>query len=281
MRPIRDVHERSCSSVGGCRRLAALVAGMYWVGLAILTHLPNMHLIPPAAEPTVWQLDKAGHVVLFGLLALLLARALPGGGRGAALLAVVVAAAYVPLDEYTQQWAAEREFSLADMVAGWIGIVGVYVVLATESRGCDSRGWVTTAARFCWIVVTPALLLLATLPAADPIVARLFSSIRPTGIRVDKVAHFVVAIVLTWLLAAGRPAGRSRPRLGALLTVVIMGVSAPVVEVVQRYTGRGFEVADVFAHELGLLAALVGWALWLAVWRSWGRAERVGQGLGG
>jgi len=72
--------------------------------------------------------------------------------------------------------------------------------------------------------------------------------------------HLMLGAALTWLLALAAVAGIKRPRAGAAITVLAMCASAPLLEYVQRRTGRGSEVGDVAAHMTGVLVALGVWA---------------------
>ena len=101
----------------------ALVA--YLVPITVLTHWPRFGIGGAGA------VDKFVHFVAFGALAWLAMHAAP---RGRALFAWLAAAAWVYLDEITQ--ALEilgRTFSLADMVAGWIGVAMAGAIYWTRS----------------------------------------------------------------------------------------------------------------------------------------------------
>ena len=75
--------------------------------------------------------DKFVHFVAFGALAWLAMHAAP---RGRALFAWLAAAAWVYLDEITQVLEIlGRTFSLADMVAGWIGVAMAGAIYWTRS----------------------------------------------------------------------------------------------------------------------------------------------------
>ena len=102
----------------------ALVA--YLVPITVLTHWPRFGIAGAG------MVDKFVHFVAFGALAWLAMHAAP---RGRALFAWIAAAAWVYVDEVTQ--ALEilgRTFSLADMVAGWIGVAMAGAIYWTRSR---------------------------------------------------------------------------------------------------------------------------------------------------
>ena len=101
----------------------ALVA--YLVPITVLTHWPRFGIGGAGA------VDKFVHFVAFGALAWIAMHAAP---RGRAFFAWLAAAAWVYLDEITQ--ALEilgRTFSLADMVAGWIGVAMAGAIYWTRS----------------------------------------------------------------------------------------------------------------------------------------------------
>ncbi len=77
----------------------------------------------------------------------------------------------------------------------------------------------------------------------------------------DKDMHRVLGAALTLGLALARPLGLRRPRASATITLLLAGLSAPLMEVVQHHTGRGMDVHDVAAHMQGLLVGLGVWAI--------------------
>lgn len=109
----------------GGNRARWLLAG-YWVSLAVATHWPRLVVEGPPGLP----LDKLAHALTFGLLAGLLRAALP---RGRWWLACLIAAIYVPIDEFTQTWF-ERTFDPGDMIAGLTGVVVVSLFLIPARR---------------------------------------------------------------------------------------------------------------------------------------------------
>jgi len=102
------------------------VAAIYWIGLAVATHWPRLVIEGPPGLP----LDKLMHAGAFGLLAGLLRAALP---RGRWWLAALLAAAYVPVDEFTQTFF-HRTFDPGDMVAGLVGVAAVSLFLVPARR---------------------------------------------------------------------------------------------------------------------------------------------------
>ena len=83
--------------------------------VTVLTHLPTVSPLGPEHVPP----DKLIHFLAFGALALLFERArwLPS------VLAIVIMAAWLPIDEWTQGLVSpNRQSELADVVGGWLGV---------------------------------------------------------------------------------------------------------------------------------------------------------------
>ena len=72
--------------------------------------------------------DKAGHFILYGILALLvdltLFRAFPlQSPKRIALINGLVLALFIGLEEFSQQYFAERTFSYRDLIASYLGVI--------------------------------------------------------------------------------------------------------------------------------------------------------------
>ena len=72
--------------------------------------------------------DKAGHFILYGILALFinltLFRSLPLLSRKrVALISGLVLALLIGLEEFSQQYFSNRTFSLSDLAASYIGLI--------------------------------------------------------------------------------------------------------------------------------------------------------------
>lgn len=72
--------------------------------------------------------DKVGHFILYGILALLinltLFRSLPSTSRKQiALTSGLILALFIGLEEFSQQFFADRTFSLMDLGASYLGLV--------------------------------------------------------------------------------------------------------------------------------------------------------------
>lgn len=91
----------------------------------------------PEEPPSFWfpGLDKIVHAGLFAVLALLLFRALAGGGKTrAAALAAVISGVYGATDEWHQSFNASRSVEMldffADCIGGLLGAVSGYWLAA-------------------------------------------------------------------------------------------------------------------------------------------------------
>lgn len=235
--------------------------GVYWVLLAVGTHLPNTPV--PLDLPALIQIDKVIHFVAFaGLMALVLL-ALPRGeawrelGRPFAVLAVL---GYALIDEHTQQWVG-RTVDRGDLIANAMGVLAAYLWFAAPSGLTRWPGWLVTAARVLWLAIVPASVMLAVTPQASDLMHRLIRAGYWTPVP-DKDMHFYLAMAFTWLLAMACPGTRGKARLSVALTVGLMLAAAPVIEWAQSLLGRSApDPADVAAHLRGTCIALVGWAM--------------------
>jgi len=253
-------------------RVAAWPAGRllaaYWAVLAIGTHLPKWdHKVP--SQPLL-PLDKPVHGALFAGLTFLLYRVLlrwrpgaPSPPQTLGLLAAVIVSGYSVADEYTQGWVG-RTVDSSDLLANFAGAFGAYLVIATPNWLTARPGWLTQCVRVLWLVVCPPLVMLTLLPAGPTDLEPLKEAIH-AALGVDKGLHFVLGGLLTWLLAASAPMTRSRPRLGVAVTLAVMFFAAPVIEWVQRHTGRSAQMEDIVAHNRGVLLAMGGWVVLVAL----------------
>ena len=72
--------------------------------------------------------DKVGHFILYGILTLLIDLTLFGSFpiRSPKLVAIVaglILALLIGLEEFSQQYFAERTFSLRDLIASYLGVI--------------------------------------------------------------------------------------------------------------------------------------------------------------
>ncbi len=240
-----------------------VLLALYWIALAIGSHWPRLQLFPPPDHEPIFQPDKGLHFVAFAGLAWLMIRAKVAGRSAGELrtaaCAGVFAILYAGGDELAQHWA-QRQVTFSDFLASAVGVLSV-VLFATVQRGRLPYKPLVWAARWAWLASVAGVLALALPLSGMRLTQRLIGYFTPTWGGIDKPCHFIAAILATWLLASSFPAGMTRPRLGAVATILVMALSAPMIEMVQGYTGRGVETADVYAHELGMAAALAVWAL--------------------
>ncbi|QDU34986.1 Lipid II flippase MurJ [Poriferisphaera corsica] len=251
-------------------RHARLLLPIYWLLLAISTHIPKLHLIKPDpyAPPSIFQLDKFLHVFAFAILTYLIIRARPLTSRASfattSLFSLILASAYAFIDEYTQAFA-DRTVSDADLIASLFGILSVYLITVSPLPYPGQSNWRIWPARASWLVFAPTLLILTFQMSGNKILTWLYSFYAQPHRGQDKDMHLFAGFALTTLLAASAPLGRSRPKRSILITLAIMALSAPIIEVIQKYTGRGVEIADVFKHFQGMIAITVLWAIYAAV----------------
>lgn len=241
-------------------RIARPLLFVYAPLLSIATHWPGLTL--PEATP-VLQTDKLVHVASFGLLAWFALHCGFGvrsvGSHTSRVLTTLAVLIWAALDEYTQQFV-NRYTGLEDYIANGIGILTAFLISRPRHQipRRDTLAWYSRAAN---LVATPILLTLFILPAANPYLIRLAEFVGLGRYGADKPGHLYVALAWTPLLATAMPAGLRRPRLSFLFTVFVIAASAPMIEWIQRGSGRGFEAADVYWHQLGLIVALIAWSL--------------------
>lgn len=246
-----------------------VVAIVYWILLFVATHWPRLEVLVPLDSRNIWQLDKAAHVLGFGLLMALIAWARPLGRRVpwrvTVLAAVVLAGGYALFDEWSQQYA-QRDVSISDLLASLIGVGAAAVLLLQPRRGPDRAGWTTICVRVFILLFLPTAAVIAVLPSGSRMFVGTMRDIFGTYARgTDKQGHLFLGIVATWLLAAAALGGVRRPRLGAAIVLAVMGLGGPVLETIQSRTGRSVELADMYMHNVGVAWALAGWVLWLLV----------------
>jgi VanZ family protein len=236
------------------------VLAVYWLLLLVSTHTPELGVGEDANQFGMFQVDKTLHVIAFAGLMFLLWRARLAGARASiffsAVVAICIAVPYALVDEYTQGWVG-REVSASDVVAGLIGIVGMFLVV-TAAPPRDRVGRLTIMIRVVTAGFVGAYVLMALAPRGNDWFNRFAHLFFQPWPGIDKAGHFYISVVLTLLLAASAPAGVHRPRLGVFLTILAVGLSGPIIETAQSFTGRGAEMADLYAHQVGLLAAMLG-----------------------
>jgi VanZ family protein len=93
-------------------------------GFAVIYHIPYA--------------DKAGHFILYGILALLLNltifRSVPAQRRvWVAMISTLILALLIGLEEFSQRSFSTRTFSLEDLTASYLGVM-VFSWLAIKTR---------------------------------------------------------------------------------------------------------------------------------------------------
>jgi putative peptidoglycan lipid II flippase len=246
-------------------RLARWLLVFYWPALILGTHLPEVpepDLAPGLFPTDLVPPDKAVHLLGYAGLTLLLVLAAPLGRAvprpAHHALAAGVALAFAVVDEWTQPWVG-RSFELADMTADALGILWVYLTAAARPLPRFWR-WPVWGLRCLVPSLGSALIVAALLPQNyDPM--QLMGQTMRLEPPYDKEMHFYLAMGLTWLIALCGPAGLKRARLGAFLTMGVMIVSAPVIELIQLQVGRGADPDDIVAHAYGVAVAGLVWLL--------------------
>ena len=240
-----------------------VVLACYWLALAAGSHWPRLQLFPPPDHEPLFQPDKGLHFVAFAVLAFLMVKAgIAGRGRPAAgtlVWVAVIGLVYAGLDELTQTFA-QRQVTFSDFTASAMGVLTLVTAEATALLPAPSAKKVRAARAQAWITAL-VVAALAIPPAVNRVMRWLINLTPWPLLPIDKPMHFIVAMLLVWFFARCRPAGLNRPRLGVWLTVIVLGLSSPMMEAVQAYVGRGSETADIVYHEMGLAAALAIWAL--------------------
>ncbi len=84
----------------------------------LLSSIPGRSFPEAAGLPGV---DTLAHMLIFGVLGFLVARALGGGGARAFVVAALAASAYGVLDELHQQLTPGRDSSVWDFAADTLG----------------------------------------------------------------------------------------------------------------------------------------------------------------
>ncbi len=243
-------------------RLALLI---YWPALMICTHWQGLHVQLQAHGLGEWYLTKPFYVLALGILQGLLFWSLPLGRAGQFRLNLIasvwVAAAYAYCSEYAQI-LFDQPFSTTNLLCSMIGICIAMWLMAARVRDhqterCDN----VLLARLIFILFLPMGLLMALMPSLSfdvPIGLPMGPTFADrVEMRGDHLLHLFAAFSAVWLFAAMRLLGRSRPKMGIALAIVLQIAAAPILELVQQKIGRGFEWSDLIAHEIGVLLALL------------------------
>ncbi len=252
-------------------RLVRVGLFLYWVTLAVTTHWPRLDLHVAGRSAGAINLDKPIHMLAFGVLTLLIMAARPAlRPRTGWLWGAVLAALYAYADEITQQFC-ERTSSPADVLSNLVGILAAAALwgwwatpASTDAQVLPRR---TVWSRFALLALLPAGMWAAlSFGGID------WSWWLPMGphhadrfeLRADYVQHLLAALVGVLLLIGCRIAGGRRPALGAGLSILLMVLVGPAVEIAQLLTERGKEWMDVVSHEMGVIIGVTLWWGWSA-----------------
>lgn len=249
-------------------RIALMV---YWPALAVGTHWPNISLPPTPAHPfkAVLQIDKLAHLVGFsGLMALVLLSGIIGRKQTwivRCTWALWLCLGYAVVDELSQGLlAGRRTVSLADLTANTIAILSVYLI-ARQPRRQQKRSITRWIVWPMLLAIPPIMYGLLSTEAMSKLSSIKRDLIAPGTLplhRLDHLAHGVIAFGVSVVVLALWPIATRRPRLITAFALLLLLGSGPGVEIMQYYTGRGVEAKDVFGHSIGVLIAMIGWALW-------------------
>lgn len=234
-------------------RWAQLGLAIYLPFLAVSTHWPSLQIGADARRVTSVRADKLMHFGVFVVLTTLLIYALPAGRRGFGrnlAVGTILAGIYGYVDEYTQQWFM-RVFSFVDVIANLIGVLCTFLILFVGQTAPDAstgrlrfyRAFLAVAGvAIAWVVISSAIL-----EAVGPI------------------ARTLGAMVLTWLLAASRPAGRDRGGTNVVVCLGLVALLGVVIQAAEQHRTPNADVVAMLWHQAGLFVGLCGWALFALV----------------
>ena len=236
---------------------------VYWVSLAVATHVPPIETVAPDLSLCLSGADKLIHFGFYVFLTLLLcyARVL---GRSAPpafnlLAAVGIAAVYAVVDELTQVFVG-RTAAIGDVAANLTGVLCVLGACSPRIPWWRQLNWLAVA-RALLVFLVPMLLIICLWPNLTS--HTLQGVLRRGGFRMDlgldKIGHFLVAMLLTWLVPTAQLFGLRRPRLKFFVSLAVVASSAVLMEIAQIPMERAVERADLIAHGWGMMAALTIW----------------------
>jgi hypothetical protein len=129
-----------------------VLATVAWMALVFVLSNGRRDLLPPGWFSSL--VSNAGHAAIFGVLALLAARA-AGSGMRAQWVGFAIAVLYGATDEWHQSYVPGRTASLADWATDAIGAAGVlWIVAAVPIEAKVRRRLLVTGAA---VLVTASL----------------------------------------------------------------------------------------------------------------------------
>jgi len=250
------------TSAGGglwtIHRWAQLGLAIYLPVLAVSTHWPSLQIGADFGRVTSVRADKLLHFGAFVVLATLMVYAVPAGRRGFGrnlAVGTILAGIYGYIDEHTQQWFM-RVFSLVDVMANLFGVLFTFLVLFVGQRSPPSTAgrlrFYRTLLALCAVALAWSLAASAW-PGALPLSG---AAILLSG---GSVTRMLGAMVLTWLLVAARPAGRSAAGVNVFVCTSVVAVLGVVIQAAQLHGAPDADVIAMLWHQSGLLMGLCGW----------------------
>lgn len=114
-----------------------LLFGLFIILIIVLADTGNLGMVYGITR--LPYADKAGHFLLYGILALLvnltLFRGYPSQSRKrVAVFSGLILALLIGLEEFSQQYFADRTFSLSDLAASYLGVIA-FSWIAVKRRG--------------------------------------------------------------------------------------------------------------------------------------------------
>ena len=119
-----------------------LLFGLFIILVIILADTGNLGILSHIYR--IPYADKAGHFILYGILALLinltLFRSLPSQSRKwVAVVCGLILSLLIGLEEFSQQYFANRTFSLMDLGASYLGLLffswlAVYISILSNKK---------------------------------------------------------------------------------------------------------------------------------------------------
>lgn len=86
-----------------------------------------------------------------------------------------------------------------------------------------------------------------------------YSAVLWFEVHLGDMLHMFIAFILVLLLPTARIMGNSPPYLQRRWTLIFVATVAPLVELYQLTTGRGFSGIDLVAHYIGMFLAAMLW----------------------
>ena len=242
----------------------------YWVVLFSLTHWPHLDVHFHLATRGVIEVDKIAHTAFFCGFAILIIFARPfrrSLGRHSITLAAAVALAYAAFDE-SSQGIFHRDPTIPDFTADAIAVLSVYLIaMATPATTIKNKAIIFTA-RFASLLLIPAALGAAFLPAGQKLIDRLYHT---SHFWQWQHLHTLAAVILLTLLACAALGTRKFPKLGRALAILGTGLGFPLAGMLLKMSGHSFYLRSVWSHEVGLVFALAAWAIAVATRPLWHR----------